>query len=282
MHAHDVCAAGDGDGDGGRGAFDALVGRQIQSVADERLAAGSGQDREAQAAQLAQPVEQLQVLRHGLAEADARIEDDAFGRDAGTPRQVDADLQLGRDVGDQVVVVRAHVAAAQRRVDADVLALAAVVHQHCQRAGPGRHLGDARLQAKAPHVVDNAGAGGQRRLGHRRLGGVDGDGHVHRAHQVADDRQHAPQLLVGVNRLRAGPGALAADVQNVCTFGHKTASLGNCGIDPRAIAAVCQPVAGETVRGRVDDAHDVGLAAPGEWVVADTECCGEHGDKVTG
>jgi hypothetical protein len=45
VDADDVSAAGDADGDGGSGAFDALVGGRAEGVTDEALAGGAKKER---------------------------------------------------------------------------------------------------------------------------------------------------------------------------------------------------------------------------------------------
>ena len=81
------------------------------------------------------------------------------------------------------------------------------------------------------------------------LVGVDRDERT--AGEGLENRQHAPQLLGGVDRLGARACGLAADVEDVgAVLEHLPAGVhGPCGIE--AAAAV-----GERVRRDVDDAHD--------------------------
>ena len=84
MHAHDVGAPHDADHHRRGGALHALIGRQVEGVADEGFSGGAEQDGKAQGADLIQAADELEVLLDGLAEADAGVEHDAIGGDAGT------------------------------------------------------------------------------------------------------------------------------------------------------------------------------------------------------
>ncbi len=59
------------------------VGGQVEGVADEGLTRGAEQHGEAQRTDLVQPVDQLQVVLHLLAEADAGVQDNVVVGDAG-------------------------------------------------------------------------------------------------------------------------------------------------------------------------------------------------------
>ena len=59
------------------------------------------------------------------------------------------------------------------------------------------------------------------RRGDGRLARVDRNRHVGLLGEALDDRQHAAQLFVGVDRLGIGPRALAADVEDVGAVGDQ-------------------------------------------------------------
>ena len=71
MNADDIRAAQDANRHGGSRPFETLVRRQVQGVTDKGFARRPKQDRIAQAADLAQAVDEFEVLLDRLAEADA-------------------------------------------------------------------------------------------------------------------------------------------------------------------------------------------------------------------
>ena len=73
------------------------------------------------------------------------------------------------------------------------------------------------------------------------------------ASQALDHRQHPAQLLGVVDRLGAGPGRLAADVEHVGARRHQREAVGDRGVGVEEAAAV-----GERVGGDVHDAHHRG------------------------
>ena len=145
------------------------------------------------------------VLLALLAEADARVDDDAGGRDAGGRGRLDPLAELGEHLGDDIRVLRPRVHVGGRTAPVSE-------HDVRRRAGDGgEHV---RVGEAARHVVDDPGAGldrGERRRGVHRVDADDGAGVGERPH----DRQH-PLLLDGHgDALRARPGRLAADVEQL-------------------------------------------------------------------
>ena len=90
---------------------------------------GAQQDGVAQRADLAQAVDQLQVLFDCLAKTNAGIQQDGLVGHAGLARQGHAFEQFGFDLAQQVGVLHAHVAPAQALAHLGVGGFAAVVHQ---------------------------------------------------------------------------------------------------------------------------------------------------------
>ncbi len=76
------------------------------------------------------------------------------------------------------------------------------------------HVGKLRV-AQAADVVDDARPGVQRGPRDRRLVGVDGDGRVQVARDALDQRHDARDLLLHPDRVAAGRGRLAADIEDV-------------------------------------------------------------------
>ena len=110
---------------------------------------------------------------------------------------------------------------------------------------------------KRRHVVDDLGAGMDRVTGHQRLRGVDGDRQVGLPAQRADHRHHAAKFLLHVDRLGVGPGAFAADVEDVGALGGQPQAVLHGRVGVEAVAAV-----GEAVGRDVDDAHQQRAACP--------------------
>jgi hypothetical protein len=78
--------AGEGEGERGGGVVAILGGPGLPGVvgqqrAQEPLAGHPDQQRTLEAVQLVQPLQQLPVVLAGLGEAEARIDDQSFGRD---------------------------------------------------------------------------------------------------------------------------------------------------------------------------------------------------------
>ena len=82
---------------------------------------------------------------------------------------------------------------------------------------------------------------------------VDAHRHARLGGQALDHRQHPAQLLVGGHRLGAGPGRLAADVEQVGARGHEGQAVRDRGVGVEEAAAV-----GERVGRDVHDAHHRG------------------------
>ena len=172
-----------------------------------------------------------------LAEADARIEQDAAERRARRSGQVERALEEPLDVVENV----------DRRIR-----LIAVVHDDDRRAGLGDRVRHAGIALQSPDVVDDAGAEPRRLARHRRLRGVDGDWRIE-AGQRLEHRRHAPQLLLLGNRKMAGPGRFAADVHDRRALGDHRAGARDRGGRIEVASTV-----GERIRRHVENAHELG------------------------
>ncbi len=123
------------------------------------------------------------------------------------------------------------------------------MHQHHRRARVGHRFQRARL-AQRLHVVDHAGAGRQCCAHHVGLEGIDADRHGRARHQCLDHRHHALDLLLRRHLFGAGPGGLAADVEDIRALLDQRQRVGDGRLGTEMPAAV-----GERIRGDVDDAH---------------------------
>jgi hypothetical protein len=125
--------------------------------------------------------------------------------------------------------------------------LASVVHEH--EAGTccgarGRQVG---IRERAD-VVDEGGAGGQRRGGDGRPSGLHGD-HRSGPSQSLNQRQQTPDLFVP-GHLLPGPGLDRADIDQVGPRSHHGGAVGHRGVEIHAT-----PVE-ERIGGPVEDPHD--------------------------
>ena len=109
------------------------------------------------------------------------------------------------------------------RVDGPLLHVVAVpapVHHDVGHARLGHQPGHVRVGEPAADVVDQADARLDGPLGHLGAHRVHAD-HRPRPDQLGDDRLDPAQLLVGRDPLRARPGRLAADVDDVGALGDQ-------------------------------------------------------------
>ena len=215
-----------------------VVGEQL---AEEPLAAGRHEHRIAECSEGVEVGQHRPVLLAGLGEAEAGVDDDLLGPDAGGQRLVDLRTQLVDDVLDDVVVLRELLHA---------VGVAAPVHQH------DRHAGRAatwvmRSSARPPEtsLMSTAPASSARSATSARI--VSTDTVTPCADQAGDDGDDAAQLLLGVDAQRTGPGGLAADVDDVGALGDELEPVADGGVGVEPLAAV-----GEGVGGDVDHPHD--------------------------
>ena len=242
VHPHDVRAQQDRTGHRGGGPPLALAGRaRAQRLLEKRLARGADENRPVELRQGPQPREHGERLGRVLGEAEPGIDHHLFARDPGRGRAADCRTQLGDDLPDDVVV---------RGVAVHVAGPAAHVHEHERNTGGGADGRQVRIIAQPGDVVDEGGAVLDRPPGDLGLAGVDRDRHPQPPREAAQHRDDAPDLLVGRHLRGAGPGRLAAHVDDVRTVGLELQSRRRRMLGVRIRAAV-----GERIRGRVDDPH---------------------------
>ena len=182
------------------------LGRDLAAgdAPQRRLARGAEQDRAAQHAEPVEVADQVEILARRLAEADAGVDHDLPARNAGGGRDGDGAFEEAADIVEDV----------EGGVDG-----VAVVHQHHRGAGPGRDRGDARVALGAPDVVDDRCSCSESDLRDLRLVAVDRDRRVASCLQPGDDGKHAGKLRRGIDGFVAGPGRLAADIDDRRAFG---------------------------------------------------------------
>ena len=108
----------------------------------------------------------------------------------------------------------------------DVLLLrpALPVHQHHRRAALGDQRHQGRIVLQRRHVVDDARAGIEAGARHGGAAGVDRH-HDSALGQALDHGQDALQFFVGIDRPRARPRRLAADIDDVGTLRNETQAI---------------------------------------------------------
>ena len=215
--------------------------------ADAALARQPRQHGHAQLGETLELREQLQVVRGVLAEAEARIDDDALLRNAGHFGGEDA-------LGQETVHLAHHIVVLRCGLHRTRFALH--VHQHDGDAECGGGI-ERAFAAQAVDIVDHPGARLHGRAHHLGLGGVDADRHGHLRSQAFDHRHHATKLFFDLHFGGAGSGGFAADVEHVGALLHQPQRMRDGGI-----GRVMRATVGERVRGDVDDAHHLRAVEP--------------------
>ena len=209
VHAEDPGAALVGDDVGGDRGRDPILHRPGGDLAQERLARGADHHRAPERDELVEAAQQLEVVRDRLAEADPGIEQDPLlGRCRPRPATSSRSLQEGGDLRDDIAVARVALHRARRR--------------------PACASGSRSAPAWRPRAAISASPRSAVTSLTRRRAGVQ-----RRARRPAPWRcrstaareqppsrspsitaDHPAQLLVAGDRLGAGAGRLAADVED--------------------------------------------------------------------
>ena len=221
---------------------------------DEALAGCADHDRRAQHPERGHRAQQREVVLHGLTEPDPRIDAYALLGDAGEHGRLDPFPQELVHLGHDIVVAR-------------VVLHRLRLTEHVQQHDPGPRARDDLEEPRVAtrrDVVDDAGAGVQRGHRHLRFARID----AHRGPRPSlgeplDHRDHAPELLVDLHRVRAGAGRLSAHVDEVRAFVDQPRAVGHRLFGAREHRAVA-----EGVRRDVHDAHHEGASAERERLVA--------------
>ena len=147
-------------------------------------------------------------MRPGLAKADARIDHDITRPHPGLQAILGPPLQKAPDLADHIGIFRLvlHGLGRAPHVVDDIT------------TSPLRAERDyAGVIITARDIIDDAGAGIQRGLGHPGTAGVNADGDLLRLYfsELFNDRQHPPDLRFFTDPRRAGPSGLTADIDNI-------------------------------------------------------------------
>lgn len=219
--------------------------------------------------------EEGEILVHAFAEAEAGIEDDAGGGDAGGDRGFGAGAEGAQDEGDDF-------AGCERRQGGPFRWTATGVHQDGAGGEIGAGRGHGRVPEMAADVVDDFGAGLDGETGGGGVVGVDGkDGVGAGFEDGAEGRENAGLFFFREDGRGVGAGGFAAKIEYVRAFVQHLQGVGDRSIQCEEIAAV-----GEGVGCEVEDAHHEGARAEREGAGAEmplevgaggrTERGGEH------
>ncbi len=241
MHAHDAGASlrsHQRKRNAGVNAIDRLV---TQNTAEERLARHAYEQRCADGEKLPKPAQQRYIVRVTLAEAEARIDDDARSVDPGSDAFSPPCLEIIPHLGDDILVdgITLHGAGLAEHMHQ--------THRHAELGDRPHGAGEAQRAC----VVDETGADIHRRPHHLGPAGVDGYGYCNRVSHRLDDGHDAVDLFLPSHRWRAGARGLPADVDDSGTFGHHA-----LGVPQRSVAGEEAAAVGERIGGDVEYAHD--------------------------
>ena len=151
-------------------------------------------------------------MLHGLAEADARIDGDAVGYDAGRACGVDALRKMRGHFGDDIIIVRILLHGAR---------CASHVHENNGACALRRDVRHIIIALQRRDIVDDLRAGRDGGARHRCLRGVDAQRGSGFRGESFDDRKHAAQFLFRGDGGRAGARRLAADIEDLRAFVDK-------------------------------------------------------------
>jgi len=204
-------------------AAEALMRLRRRDRADEALARGADQKRQAEDAEFIEPGQRRHALFGGLAEADTGIEHDVAAGNAGPVGYRERSRKIVGDILHDI----------ERGVGA-----VAVMHDDDRRMTlrqQGRHRG---IALQAPDVVGDDGACIQRPADDGRFHAVDGYGDTE-GNDLGEYRAQACQFFIGRDRLRAiGAGGLRADIDEVGALGRHAAGLRQCAVGCDKLSAI--------------------------------------------
>jgi hypothetical protein len=227
-------------------------------LAEEAFTGDAAEDGQVELVEVGEVAQEGVVLEAELAEAEAGIENDLVGGDAGGVGEREGVAQAGEDEGEDLF-------GRERREGGPVLRAAAGVHQDGAALEAADGAGHGWVPEEAADVVDDLGAGFDGAAGGGGVVGVDGE---NRGGAVEEDGVYdgkdAGLLLFGRDGGGGGSGGLAAEIEEVRAFVEHAEGLIDRGLGGKEMAAV-----GEGVGGDVEDAHDAGVAAEREGAGAE-------------
>ena len=237
MDAHKRAALLHRQDSGDQRALHPLLRGQIQRQTNDGLTAGTQQNRQVKAVQLLQMVDDRKILLIGLAEPDARIQNDLVGVDARVLGDGQALLEICADV----------------RNEHTVIAVLPVVHQAAGHTVFCNDRAHFFVILQAPDVIDKVCARLQAGLRHGALVGIQRDRHIKAGlHRLNNGGDPVDLLLVGQLCI-ARTGRFAADVQHIHAVHQHLLNMVEGGIH-----VVELPAVRERVRGDIQDAHHIG------------------------
>ena len=231
----------------GEAAAEPLADRALQDVAEEGFARRAGDQWLTQGAQEVQAAQQVQVVRHRLAEPESGVQEDALPVDAGPHRGAQAPAQEPVHVVHDVVVRRCPLHGAGRSLH---------VHQHHRGTPVGDQRRHVRVEAQGADVVHHDGAGVEGGGGDVGAPGIHRHPRLVAPDDLADHRHHAGALFRRRYGQRPRARGLAAHVDQVGALRQH-----HLGTRQRLLGFTIQPAVGERVRRDVQNAHDAGALA---------------------
>jgi hypothetical protein len=239
VDADDVCAT---EHAGGNRSGCREHGFAFRRMCQERFARGSGEDRQIEAREFAEPRENFRVLLAPLAKADAGIDDDAKHVHTGAAGAVDGCLQIFDDGSHNIL---------QRSERSPRLGPAAHVVEDDAGVVFDNGFDQQRIEGKTTGIVDDIDAEFERAFGDFRFVSVDGDGDGELIAQAFENRNQAAKLLGGIDGLSTGTSGFGSDVDDISAlfFHFHGARVGAIRIE--VLVAV-----GERIGCDVEHAHD--------------------------
>jgi hypothetical protein len=188
-------------------------------------------------------LQQAQVMRLRLAEADAGIDDDAPARDAKGDERLDPLPEPVKDIERHIVVAR---------ITLHGLGAALRVHDADRQGVFGGKGGESGIKGEASHIVDEVGTDARGLLRHGGLAGVDGDGRRDFGADGGDHRRGAADFVIDLDRGGPRAGGFAAHIEDRGSGARHRMGMGERLRGIEMLAAV-----GKAVRGDIEDAHDL-------------------------
>lgn len=226
----------------GQRAFEAIFRREARAgVGDHGFARHSEQERLADRMQRVEARKQGKILRLGFPEADARIEHDPVGGQAGDGSEVEAAAQPGEHTRDRINVGKEF---AQDWI---------IVHEHDSGAGLNREPREfwASRTLEAVNVVQKVCARFERGGGNFGFVGVYRERERRELRrECANNRGSARDFFGGGDFSVAGARGLPTDIEQVRPLGDKLPGAGERRLKRKVTAAVEKRVVGD-----VQDTH---------------------------
>lgn len=239
VDSHDSGTMGNTEGDGRSCPPDATLRRGVQDGADETFAAWAKQDWASEISEAGEVSQELVILCDGFSKTDAGVKEDGLFVDAGSGEVFQTAFKKREQVVDDIGVDRGVLHRSR---------LALHVHHHHRGTGVGCDFYHAWV-AEPGHVVDDDGPSTDGLAGNAGFHRI--DGHKTADRKCSDDLDDSFKFFGFGNGIRAGAGGFPTDVDEVRTLleHSKTVCDGQRPVSKSSTIA-------ETVRGRVQDAHD--------------------------